>query len=99
MAARLSAYQDRCARPTFSSSTAFLATSAPVAVQKSPAARVPDPSRLLVITAHPDDESLFAPLLGGYCGVTPECTLLVMTRGENGPCVLASGCVPDLGAT
>jgi LmbE family N-acetylglucosaminyl deacetylase len=77
----------------------ILATSAQVAAQKSRAARVPNLSRLLVITAHPDDESLISPLLGAYCGVMSECTLLVMTRGENGPCVLASGCGTDLGAT
>lgn len=77
----------------------ILASAAPVTAQKSRAARSPDFSRLLVITAHPDDEALFAPLLGARCGITSECTLLVMTRGENGPCVLASGCGADLAAT
>jgi LmbE family N-acetylglucosaminyl deacetylase len=77
----------------------ILATPAPVFAQRARAARVPDLSRLLVITAHPDDESLFAPLLGARCGITAECTLLVMTHGENGPCVLPAGCGPDLAAT
>jgi len=77
----------------------ILAISAPVVAQRTRAARVPAFSRLLVITAHPDDESLFAPLLGARCGITSDCTLLVMTRGENGPCVLADGCGPDLAAT
>lgn len=77
----------------------ILARPAPAVAQRTRAARVPDFSRLLVITAHPDDESLFAPLLGARCGFTSECTLLVMTRGENGPCVLAAGCGSDLAAT
>ena len=77
----------------------ILAISAPMTAQKTRAARMSDFSRILVITAHPDDESLFAPLLGARCGVTSDCTLLVMTRGENGPCVLASGCGSDLAAT
>jgi LmbE family N-acetylglucosaminyl deacetylase len=77
----------------------ILATAAPAAAQRTRAARIPDFSRLLVITAHPDDESLFSPLLGARCGVVADCTLLVMTRGENGPCVLAGGCGPDLAAT
>src|ERR1051326_6203195 len=77
----------------------ILVIAAPLAAQKNRAARVPNLSRILVVTAHPDDESLFAPILGAYCGVMSECTLLVMTHGENGPCVLAGGCGPDLGAT
>jgi hypothetical protein len=77
----------------------ILATPGQLFAQRTRAARTPDFSRLLVVTAHPDDESLFAPLLGARCGITAECTLLVMTRGENGPCVLAAGCGPDLAAT
>ncbi|HEY2830607.1 MAG TPA: PIG-L family deacetylase, partial [Thermoanaerobaculia bacterium] len=77
----------------------ILATPRQLFAQRTRAARTPDFSRLLVVTAHPDDESLFAPLLGARCGITAECTLLVMTRGENGPCVLAAGCGPDLAAT
>jgi LmbE family N-acetylglucosaminyl deacetylase len=77
----------------------ILVIAAPLAAQKNRAARVPNLSRILVVTAHPDDESLFAPILGAYCGVMSECTLLVMTHGENGPCVLASGCGTDLAAT
>lgn len=56
-------------------------------------------ARLLVITAHPDDESLFAPLLGQTCAERgAQCSLLVLTRGENGPCLLPEGCGPDLAA-
>src|ERR1051326_3895808 len=77
----------------------ILVIAAPLAAQKNRAARVPNLSRILVVTAHPDDESLFAPILGAYCRVMSECTLLVMTHGENGPCVLASGCGTDLAAT
>jgi LmbE family N-acetylglucosaminyl deacetylase len=48
------------------------------------------------IAAHPDDEILISPLLGDVCR-TADCSFLVMTRGENGPCVLPGGC-GDLGA-
>ena len=60
----------------------------------------PLPGDLLFVGAHPDDESLVAPILSRRCrtdGV--RCTFLIMTRGENGPCVLPGGCGPDLGAT
>ncbi len=58
-----------------------------------------DFSRILWIGAHPDDESLLAPLLGIRCVETSShCSILVMTRGENGPCALAAGCGPDLGS-
>lgn len=57
-------------------------------------------ARLLVVTAHPDDESLFAPLLGQACAERgAQCSLVVLTRGENGECALAEGCGSDLGAT
>ena len=57
-------------------------------------------ARLLIVTAHPDDESLFAPLLGQACAERgAQCSLLVLTRGENGPCALPEGCGSDLGAT
>jgi LmbE family N-acetylglucosaminyl deacetylase len=67
-------------------------TTAPVSAQLARATRTDDFSRILAITAHPDDESLIAPLLGQYCGTTSTCKLLVMTRGENGDCMLAQGC-------
>lgn len=58
-----------------------------------------DFSRILWIGAHPDDESLLAPLLGQRCVESgSRCSILVMTRGENGPCVLPQGCGPDLGS-
>lgn len=59
----------------------------------------PDLSRILWIGAHPDDEALIAPVLGRQCvDGSSSCSLLVMTRGENGECGLAGGCSPDLGA-
>lgn len=61
-------------------------TAAPLAAQMTRATRTVDLSRILVITAHPGDESLVAPLLGEHCGVGSTCKLLVMTRGENGDC-------------
>jgi len=49
------------------------------------------------IAAHPDDEVLVAPLLARWCrDGRAHCTLLVATRGEAGPCLLAGGCLPDL---
>jgi LmbE family N-acetylglucosaminyl deacetylase len=45
----------------------------------------PDLSRILWVGAHPDDETLIAPLLGRTCvEARADCTLLVMTVGENG---------------
>jgi LmbE family N-acetylglucosaminyl deacetylase len=53
---------------------------------------------ILLVVAHPDDEIVFAPLLGSMCAEgTAKCTFLVMTRGENGECKLPGGCVPNLG--
>ena len=55
-------------------------------------------ARILWIGAHPDDESLIAPLLGTACAERgAQCSLLVLTRGEHGPCALPEGCA-DLGA-
>ncbi|MGZ7039731.1 MAG: PIG-L family deacetylase [Thermoanaerobaculia bacterium] len=59
----------------------------------------PDLARILWIGAHPDDETLIAPLLGHQCvDGSSSCALVVMTRGENGECALPGGCSPDLGA-
>ncbi|HWS71747.1 MAG TPA: PIG-L family deacetylase [Thermoanaerobaculia bacterium] len=56
-------------------------------------------ARILWIGAHPDDESLLAPLLGTACAERgAHCSLLVLTRGEHGPCALPGGCGDDLGA-
>lgn len=60
--------------------------------------RQPAPERILWIGAHPDDESLIAPLLGRGCQGSDVCSLLVMTRGERGDCMLPGGCGGDLGA-
>jgi LmbE family N-acetylglucosaminyl deacetylase len=50
------------------------------------------------VAAHPDDESLAAPLLGRLCvDEQLRCTFLVFTRGEAGRCRLPGGCRPDLG--
>ena len=52
---------------------------------------------VLWIGAHPDDEAAIAPLLGDLCVERgAQCTLLVATRGESGPCKLSGGCQPDL---
>jgi LmbE family N-acetylglucosaminyl deacetylase len=57
-----------------------------------------DARRILWIGAHPDDELLIAPLLGRHCiEGTSRCSMIVATRGENGPCELPGGC-SDLGA-
>ncbi|HSP15780.1 MAG TPA: PIG-L family deacetylase [Thermoanaerobaculia bacterium] len=72
----------------------------PLAVaRRSIGPRAPfDARRILWIAAHPDDELMIAPLLGRYCiEGTSRCSLLVTTRGENGPCELPGGC-SDLGA-
>jgi len=45
----------------------------------------PSPERILWIGAHPDDEAYVAPILGKSCVEgTDRCSLLVMTRGEEG---------------
>src|SRR6266849_9084057 len=62
------------------------------------AVRSSSPERVLWIGAHPDDEALIAPLLGASCvDGAARCSLLVMTQGEQGSCVLPGGCA-DLGA-
>ncbi len=54
--------------------------------------------RVLLVVAHPDDEIVFAPLLGSLCVEgTSRCTFVVVTRGEQGVCGLPGGCSPDLG--
>jgi LmbE family N-acetylglucosaminyl deacetylase len=57
-----------------------------------------DVHRILWVGAHPDDEILAAPLLGPLCVErTSQCSMVVVTRGENGSCALPGGC-SDLGA-
>jgi LmbE family N-acetylglucosaminyl deacetylase len=54
-------------------------------VTRQQAVRHPPPERILWIGAHPDDEAFVAPLLGRSCAEKEEsCSLLVMTRGEEG---------------
>ena len=49
------------------------------------------------IAAHPDDEAVVAPLLAKWCVEDEaDCALMVLTRGESGPCLLSSGCLPDV---
>jgi LmbE family N-acetylglucosaminyl deacetylase len=61
------------------------------------ASRIDAARRVLVITAHPDDELLFAPLLADRClRAHASCAFVVMTVGENGACPL-DVCSPDLG--
>jgi LmbE family N-acetylglucosaminyl deacetylase len=58
----------------------------------------PGVSSVLWVAAHPDDETMPAPLLSRLCldeGL--RCTFLVFTRGEKGVCDLPGGCRPDLG--
>jgi LmbE family N-acetylglucosaminyl deacetylase len=55
------------------------------------------PSSVMWIAAHPDDEAVVAPLLAYWClELNAHCTLLVVTRGEAGPCLLPEGCHPDV---
>ncbi|MBV8520034.1 MAG: PIG-L family deacetylase [Acidobacteria bacterium] len=64
---------------------------------RAPASRIDAARRVLVITAHPDDELLLAPLLADRClRAGASCAFVVMTSGEHGACALGA-CVPDLG--
>jgi LmbE family N-acetylglucosaminyl deacetylase len=61
------------------------------------ASRIDAARRVLVITAHPDDELLLAPLLADRClRAQASCAFVVMTTGERGACALDT-CAPDLG--
>ena len=70
----------------------LLATLIALPLAARPRAARPPRLHVMWIGAHPDDEILISPLCA-----TADCTFLVMTRGENGPCVLPGGC-GDLGA-
>ncbi|HSS48187.1 MAG TPA: PIG-L family deacetylase [Thermoanaerobaculia bacterium] len=68
---------------------------------RAPARRLPPflpgTTSVLWVAAHPDDEVLVAPVLSRLCvdeGL--RCSLLVLTRGEHGDCLLPGGCRPDL---
>lgn len=55
-------------------------------------------ARILVVGAHPDDESLPGAMLVDACiGRGNVCHFAVVTRGEGGSCALDEGCLPDLG--
>jgi LmbE family N-acetylglucosaminyl deacetylase len=78
--------------------TALVAGSAESSQPQSPAT-FPGAKSLLWVGAHPDDETIAAPLIARLCieeGLS--CTFLVMTKGEAGRCHLANGCHPDLGS-
>lgn len=67
-------------------------------MRRRAASRLDAPRRIVIVTAHPDDDIVFAPYLYDRCvrgGAT--CTILVMTAGEGGQCALPEGCAPGLG--
>jgi LmbE family N-acetylglucosaminyl deacetylase len=60
------------------------ATNVPARV-RSVASRIDNARRILIITAHPDDEILLAPLLADRCvRAGASCAFVVMTMGEAG---------------
>ena len=64
----------------------------------SPLDQVGPGSTVLWVGAHPDDESVVAPVLAEIClHRKAMCHFLVLTRGEGGACGLATRCPPDLG--
>lgn len=68
-------------------------------VWPAPPSHAGERRHLLWVAAHPDDELLVAPILASRCiRQAEDCTLLVLTRGEAGPCLLPGGCRPSLSA-
>jgi len=55
-------------------------------------------ARVLLVSAHPDDETLFGPLLAEFCGSSATCRFAVLTRGEGGTCSRSDGCPTGLAA-
>src|SRR5437868_3411630 len=54
-------------------------------------------AKLLWIGAHPDDETLIAPLLNASCVEHhAQCSLIVLTTDETSTCGLPFGCPPNL---
>ncbi|MCC7382866.1 MAG: PIG-L family deacetylase [Deltaproteobacteria bacterium] len=54
-------------------------------------------ARVMWVGAHPDDESLAAPILARACkALHRPCLLLVLNHGDGGECLLRQGCFPDL---
>jgi LmbE family N-acetylglucosaminyl deacetylase len=74
----------------------LLSVSVPLSARTRPARAEPAPppsGRLMFIGAHPDDEVLVAPLLAQFCGNgSTGCTIVSLTRGERGVCLLPGGC-------
>lgn len=67
-----------------------------VGIDPGPLASV---NSLVWVAAHPDDEVIVAPLLASICPAPRgRCTLIILTRGERGECLLAGGCAPTLAA-
>ncbi|MGH9421592.1 MAG: PIG-L family deacetylase [Thermoanaerobaculia bacterium] len=63
----------------------------------TPPSNIPTPTSVMWIAAHPDDESIAAPLLGKWCREEhARCAFLIMTRGEGGTCLRSDGCLPDI---
>ncbi len=59
----------------------------------------PLPGSVLFVGAHPDDETMAAPILGRLCvEAGRRCSFFVATRGGSGRCLLSGGCLPDLAA-
>jgi LmbE family N-acetylglucosaminyl deacetylase len=57
-------------------------------------------ARVMWIGAHPDDETLAAPLLARACiGLKKPCYFFVFNHGDGGRCPLKLGCNPTLAAT
>ncbi|HXA19969.1 MAG TPA: PIG-L family deacetylase [Thermoanaerobaculia bacterium] len=62
-----------------------------------PPSNISTPSSVMWIAAHPDDESIAAPLLGKWCRQEgARCAFLILTRGEGGTCLRSDGCHPDI---
>ena len=62
-----------------------------------PPSNIPTPPSVMWIAAHPDDESIAAPLLGKWCRQKHvRCAFLILTRGEGGTCLRSDGCQPDI---
>jgi LmbE family N-acetylglucosaminyl deacetylase len=58
---------------------------------------LPVPRSVLWVGAHPDDEAVVAPLLAQWCrDGGARCGILLVTRGEAGPCFRTEGCEPDV---
>jgi LmbE family N-acetylglucosaminyl deacetylase len=56
-------------------------------------------ARVMFVGAHPDDETLVAPILARACiALERPCLLFIFTRGEGGRCPFKTGCWPDLGS-